>query len=406
MLAYPSPVKTIHKPHLENITEVSKNLKISDSNTPKSNFLPRISISFVNNRNKNILQNSRSAKEFKIGKKSPMNSRDIPNLASKDFMDWTLEKCMHHKNLHAKRENDGLIFINNNFKVNFIVAFKKRNCIIVAGMDCEIIIYDYETGRKVSSVFGHSKAVTCLDLDPSETFLVSGSFDQSIRISNLSKSSPSSYEIGRHKGIISCLIVDWDRKKLVSWGRDSSIRLWDINSKTLESELFLDQQELLSLMFFSNTKILASSKNASIHYFYLNLNTNSIQKSDEIIPIKFKGTINCMTLFNKTKRIALGSSDKTINLIDVESNYEAFKFTGHKSSVISMIISIDDMFLISGDQKGQVRIWKLDELKVHRIIEDHQGFVTSLALDYEKKILIIGGADCCCGVWDFQKIIM
>ncbi|OMJ65557.1 hypothetical protein SteCoe_37997 [Stentor coeruleus] len=339
-----------------------------------------------------------------IEKKSPFKSQK--SMFNKELTDLSAENYSLKKNTYTNRKTDGLMFFKSNFKVNCIVAFKKRNCMVIAGMDCEIIIYDYETNKKVASVLGHNKGILCLDLDCTEEFLMSGSLDHSIRISNLSEKNPSSYEIGRHKGAVNCLKVDWVRKKVVSWGKDFSICIWDITTKALEAELFLDQQEYSSLVFFSPTKIFASSVSGNIHSYCLDLETNSIQKSEEIISTKHKKTINCILFFNNTKRIASGSSDKTIRIVNLEDNCEILSLTGHKSPIISMAISNDDIYLISGDQWGKTNIWNLNTIKLIKVIDDHQGFITSIVLDYEKKILIIGGADFCCGVWDFKKLIM
>ena len=67
--------------------------------------------------------------------------------------------------------------------------------------------------------------------------------------------------------------------------------------------------------------------------------------------------IGCIAFSPDSRRIATGSSDKTIMIWDVESGQRLFALRGHHSTIATLAFSPDNKRLASCSHDGTVRIW-------------------------------------------------
>lgn len=180
---------------------------------------------------------------------------------------------------------------------------------------------NWKHGRYKATVFqGHTDSVMCLQIYAD--FLISGSYDASIRLWNLSSGSLVRTFLGHTAGIRA---LQFDGSKIVSGSLDETIKIWNWQTG----------QCLLTI----------SNHNGAL------------------VGLDLAGNI-----------LASSSMDKTIKIWNFEDK-EAFTLRGHKDSVNSVSMDTASRTLISASDDFTLRLWDLDTRQCIRVFEGHCGQV-------------------------------
>ena len=93
------------------------------------------------------------------------------------------------------------------------------------------------------------------------------------------------------------------------------------------------------------------------------------------------------------RRLASGSSDRTIRLWDTVTGAHKQTLTGHRSHVESVAFSPDGITLVSGSGDGTLRLWAVQTGEHLRTLEGHTNGVLSVAYSPDGKTLASGSSD-------------
>ncbi|KAI0854852.1 putative E3 ubiquitin ligase complex SCF subunit sconB, partial [Xylaria cubensis] len=180
---------------------------------------------------------------------------------------------------------------------------------------------NWKHGRYKATVLeGHTDSVMCLQIY--NNFLVTGSYDASIKLWNLDSESLVRTFLGHSAGIRA---LQFDSSKIVSGSLDATIKIW--NWQTGQCVLTL------------------SSHN------------------DALVGLDLAGKI-----------LASSSMDKTIKIWNFEGK-EAFTLRGHKDGVNSVSMDVTSRTLISASDDFTIRLWDLDTRQCIRVFKGHCGQV-------------------------------
>jgi WD40 repeat protein len=106
----------------------------------------------------------------------------------------------------------------------------------VGGDDGSISVYDLATGARVSSLRGHSDAVTSLAYSPDGRQLLSGSFDKTVGIWDLTTSRLVRKLIGHSDAVIGVAVAS-DGRTVLTRSLDSTVRYWNLQDGKVLREL-------------------------------------------------------------------------------------------------------------------------------------------------------------------------
>lgn len=162
-----------------------------------------------------------------------------------------------------------------------------------------------------------------------------------------------------HTGWINSSVITSDNKIVITVGRDAYMRFWDI-------------------------------------YTGLQAREPLLAHNDSIIGI---------AISSDGKRIATGSSDKTIRIwhFDSDSSVSLESTMYSKTDCITCLSFAQNNILVSADGSGYIRIWDLSTFKESSPpINAHKGWINALCINKDCSEIISGGDDNIIRVWNIK----
>jgi WD40 repeat protein len=238
--------------------------------------------------------------------------------------------------------------------LNYFQRTKK----IISGSDDKMInIWDSTTGTCQSILQGHTSSV--LALASNEDFFISCSRDQTIRGWDL--------ETGRcilllrgHTGAVRS--IDLLGNRVVSGSEDRQLGEWDLRSKLSIQTIRGHTASVGAVCYGPDDLVVSGSHDTSIRLWDFRYN-DPTSITNQPLNILNGHTMWVQVLNNVNgKRLVSGSGDHTIKLWDISTGNCLRTYSDHYGYPIGDICN-DGIKMVSGDWRGQVRIWNFAGLK-------------------------------------------
>mmetsp|Transcript_8493 Transcript_8493/g.21440 ORF Transcript_8493/g.21440 Transcript_8493/m.21440 type:complete len:341 (+) Transcript_8493:66-1088(+) len=269
----------------------------------------------------------------------------------------------------------------------------------------------YGVPRK--SLQGHAHFVSDVQVSSDGQFALSGSWDGSLRLWDLSTGETTRRFVGHKKDVLSVAFSS-DNRQIVSGSRDRTIKLWNTLGQckyTIDGEG--SHSEWVSCVRFSpntaNPLIVSAGWDKMVKVWTLaqcQLSTNLEGHT---------GTINCVTVSPDGSLCASGGKDNTAMLWDLNESKNLYSLDAG-GEVNCLVFSPNRYWLCAGTSTG-IRIWDLEtksvvtELNRHRypefFLESEVDVVgkgkdpacISLVWSPDGNTLFAGYTDSCIRVW-------
>jgi WD40 repeat protein len=198
----------------------------------------------------------------------------------------------------------------------------------------------------------HGNSVSCLTFSPDGRFLISGSWDSTVRIWDMATRGEVRTLRGHTKAVWT-VGISKDGRLLASGGADKTIRIWDFKTGAEIKSLAADQLMNTSVAFGgTNDEWLASAGwDKSIRIW--NTATWELQR---VIPAHL-GPVSALVFRSDGRWLASGGGDSTINIWSPVSGQKLRSLTGHKNGVNFLTLSKDERWLASASGDGTTRLW-------------------------------------------------
>lgn len=171
----------------------------------------------------------------------------------------------------------------------------------------------------------HAGPVMCVGYDRTGSFIVSGSWDRTVRIWDVSTGRELRRFIG-HTGLVNSVAWSPDARQVVSASRDGTIRVWDVGATSVP-----------------------------------------------VVPRGHRGNVLGVAFSSDGEQIATGSTDGTVRVWKTRTIEEMACLTGHQAWVWCVSFSPDGRLLASGSEDGTVRIWDLERAIQLRCLQHGAG---------------------------------
>uniref|UniRef100_A0A2K6E6W4 Uncharacterized protein n=1 Tax=Macaca nemestrina TaxID=9545 RepID=A0A2K6E6W4_MACNE len=216
--------------------------------------------------------------------------------------------------------------------------------LIAVSSNRKIHLLDIIQGKVIPVEFrGHAGSVRALFLCEEENFLLSGSYDLSIRYWDL-KSGACTRIFGGHQGTITC--IDLCKNRLVSGGKDCQVKVWDVDTgKCLKT--FRHKDPILATRI-NDTYIVSSCERGVVKVWHIVM-AQLVKTLNG-----HEGAVKC--LFFDQWHLLSGSTDGLVMAWSMVGKYErclmAFK---HPKEVLH--VSLLFLRVISACADGKIRIY-------------------------------------------------
>ena len=168
-----------------------------------------------------------------------------------------------------------------------------------------------EDARERNILQGHEDRVTSVALSPDGKTIVSGGYDGTVRLWDITSGKAIGQPFTGHKDFVISVAFSPDGKTIVSGGEDKTVRLWDTSGKAIGQ------------------------------------------------PFKgHEGIVTSVAFSPDGKTLVSGGEDKTVRLWDTSGQASGQPFKGHEDGVGSVAFSPDGKTIVSGGGDGTVRLWR------------------------------------------------
>ena len=279
------------------------------------------------------------------------------------------------------------------------VSYSKDGKFIVSGSyDNTIKIWYSLTGEELITLEGHDSYVTSVSFSPDGKFIVSGSEDKTIKIWNV-ESGKEIQTLQGHDDDVNSVKYSPDGKYIISGSYDKTIKIWDAQSGEETQTLKGHISSVMSINYSKDSNFIVSgSYDTTIRIWHC-------QSGEEIKILKgHLGLVNSVNFSKDNKFIASGSYDKTIKIWDVKSGKEVQTMRGHTDDVNSIDYSPDGKYIVSGSYDKNIKIWNIQTGKEIQTLEGHTSYIRSVNYSPDDKHIVTGSEDNTIKIWDAPTV--
>ncbi|KAH8682982.1 WD40-repeat-containing domain protein [Tricladium varicosporioides] len=200
-----------------------------------------------------------------------------------------------------------------------------------------------------------------------------------------------------------------DGRYLATGAEDKLIRVWDIATRTIRNTFAGHEQDIYSLDFARDGRTIASgSGDRTVRLWDINEGQN-------MLTLSIEDGVTTVAISPDCKLVAAGSLDKSVRVWDASSGYLVERLEGpdgHKDSVYSVAFAPNGKDLVSGSLDKTIKMWELVAPRgghpsnapkggrCIRTFEGHKDFVLSVALTPDGAWVLSGSKDRGVQFWD------
>lgn len=275
------------------------------------------------------------------------------------------------------------------------VSFSPDGKRIVSGSwDNTLKIWDASTGQEIQILKGHTCGVNSVAFSPDGKKVVSGSEDMTLKIWDAITGKEIQTLKGHTKAVTSVSLSP-DGKRIVSGSWDNTLKIWDTGTGQ-EIQTLKGHTGLVTSVSFSpdGRRIVSGSYDDTLKIW-------DVTTAQEIQTLKGHTNLVTSVAFSPDgKRIVSGSYDNTLKIWDAITHQEIQTLKGHASFVNSVSFSPDQKRIVSGSNDNTLKIWDTNTGREILTIKGHTNFVTSVSFSPDGKSIVSGSADGALKIWD------
>ncbi|KAJ6567905.1 WD40-repeat-containing domain protein [Mycena vulgaris] len=283
------------------------------------------------------------------------------------------------------------------------VAFSPDGTRIVSGSyDNTVRVWDAETQTQIGAPLeGHTSWVQSVAFSPDGTRIVSGSGDNTVRVWDAETQTQIGAPLEGHTSWVQSVAFSPDGTRIVSGSDDNTVRVWDAETQTQIRAPLEGHTSWVQSVAFSpdGTRIVSGSGDNTVRVWDAETQTQ--------IGAPLEGHtswVQSVAFSPDGTRIVSGSHDNTVRVWDAETQTQiGAPLKGHTNSVQSVAFSPDGTRIVSGSRDNTVRVWDAEtQTQIGAPLEGHTSWVQSVAFSPDGTRIVSGSDDNTVCVWDAE----
>ena len=311
---------------------------------------------------------------------------------------YGLFKENKYKFFEVNKENRFIITLKAHKKpVKCLTMNSKGTKLFSGGEDEAIQIWDLQDYKRLGVFDSSSQSVNSILVYARDKGLVTASTDQIIRIWDIDDSNQVPFCEG-HFAKINRIETTKDGKYAFSCCYDKSVIMWDVKEGIQKNKLKGFKSPVKSLTITSNNKLITCCYDGNVKVW-------DITELKALSSFDVESEITHVITTNDDKEFILACYDSLIRVYDLETSKFKRDFKeGHNAAVQRLLLTPDNMKLISSGRDRLITIWDYKTTQLLQIIEGHEGPVYALAFIIEEKTLklLSGGGDNTLRIWNLE----
>ena len=273
-----------------------------------------------------------------------------------------------------------------------------KDTIVSASEDNTLKIWSHD-GKCLSTLTGHKKAITCMDISPNSRLIVSGSKDNTVKLWEL-ETGRCVYTMDSHHDWIECVKFTPDGRRIVSAGRDGYVEVWE--RKTGHRLYHLDNHtDLISDIAISpdSTLLFTASHDRSIRIWNLENGEclDCLEGHEE--------HVRCLAYVPRLKKLLSGGWDNLIMLWDIEQGECVQTWKKHESWINKIVVPLECTEeplnrAFSSSLDHTIRLWNIDNGKCIGLLQEHEKDITDLLCSPDGTFCISSSMDQTVRIWN------
>jgi mitogen-activated protein kinase organizer 1 len=282
----------------------------------------------------------------------------------------------------------------------YVVKFSKDGNHVMSGsQDKSIKLWNPYKGSLIKSYDVHSQAVLDIAIAQDNAKFASVGIDKLVYITDSIKGTPIRRYYG-HQDRINTVSFNPTETILVSGSYDCSVRIWDLKSQSNEPiQILKDAKDSVSKVIVLNEKIVTASVDGKIRTYDIRM--GSLQTDS------FDFTINGLDVSPDEKFMIVSGLDNSIKLFENESGQIVKVFKDlHKSQNYTMTVKYTNDLdgILTTSETGDVVLYDLIKPENNKVLKGHEKASCGLDTHPTKNNLIASsGFDGKVLFWDLSK---
>jgi TIR domain/WD domain, G-beta repeat len=276
--------------------------------------------------------------------------------------------------------------------------------VISGSSDNTVKVWELASGREIQTLTGHLYSVNSVAATPDGRNVVSGSSDGTIKVWELATGRPLRTLLGHSGEEVTCVAVS-EGRYVISGGSDSSIRVWELATGSLLRTFSGHSASVSSVASLAVTPdgrhVISSGIGFGDVISIWELGSGHKLRT---LSAKHDFQARSMRVTPDSRRIIYGASD-IIMVREVENGSEVRTFQDGIDTVMSIAVSPDGLYVISGSFGHKVRFWELATGLLLRTLSGHSGEVTCVAVTPNGRHVVSGSADETIKVWELVGLL-
>jgi serine/threonine protein kinase len=245
---------------------------------------------------------------------------------------------------------------------------------------------------ELTALSGHTGTVSVVAFSPDGRTLVTGSFDDRLRLWSFPDGEPGPWLVG-HTGDVNSAAISADGRLLATAGDDRTVRLWDLPSGKPRSGVLNHPDRVYSVAFSPLVSVAATGCDDFLVRLWSAtgaLHATLTGHSSFVRHVAFSAD---------GKLLASASGDRTSRIWRVADGRLQTVLQGHANTVWCAGFSPDGWSLVTAGQDGTAKVWNVSDGRLRFTLEGHTDIVWCAAFSPDGRYLATASHDKTVRLW-------